>query len=717
MKRTVLLGFSILILGTGLIADEGMYLLNQIPFKAAKKAGLKMKAEDIYSVAKPSLSDAVVQIDGGSGTFLSNKGLVITNHHVGFQAIQELSTTETNFLSNGFYASNIKDELPAEGYSVKITLSIEDVTDRVLSGTTEKMDPVARFDITDKNIKAIIAETEKDTDLEAVVRSMYSGLNYYLFKIIEYRDVRLVYTPPQSVGEFGGDIDNWMWPRHTGDFCFFRVYCAPDGSPADYSINNVPYSPKYFVPVSAKGVRDGDYTMILGYPGHTNRLLTSDQVAFSVETVYPRQLTHFKMIIDKMEECGVNNPEVALKLASRLKSYNNVYKNNQGMLDGFKKLKLVEVKKAHDQRLKEFISKDAELTKTYGPVLEELSVLQNEFEADYLRNDLTNWLTFGPRLNSVATTIVRWALEQEKPDNERERGFMDRDAQDNEISIQMRMAAFYEPLDRWVMKSFIDEMINANFTEEPITQSILSAYPDIAPEKVTSQFVDSLYAHTVLSQPEKAAKLFGKSLDELKAINDPLINLALIIENEMDNYKERDKFLKGQRQELHPKYCDVLSIMDKGLAYPDANSTIRFTYGKVKGYSPQDAVWYSEKTSLKGVLAKYTGEYPFDSPKSLLKIKHSPANNYLWDKELKDFSVNFLHTTDITGGNSGSGVFNGQGQYIGIAFDGNYEAMTSDWQFDEALTRTISVDVRYILLVMQEVSHTQELLNELSIVR
>ena len=708
--------YSILLLALSLpvMGAEGMFLLHELPWKAARKAGLKLKAEAIYHESKPSLSDAIVQIGGGSGSFISPEALVITNHHVAFQAIQRLATPENNILKNGFYAKDKSKELYAEGYSATITLTQEDVTDRILKELNDAMTPLERYEAIESAMKSMVAEAEKEAGIKAYVKSMYNGRSYYLFRTLRFQDIRLVYAPAQSVGEYGGDIDNWMWPRHTGDFAMMRVYTAPDGSPAVYSPENIPFKPKHHLAISAKPLRDGDFTMIIGYPGGTQRHLTAREAAYTVNKGYPERIRRFKMMIDKIEELGAKDEAVALKLASRVKGLNNVYKNNQGMLDAFEKLGIIAEKNEFESYLKRYYAGDPAIEELFT----DLAAFQDDKEALDAQTDLMRWLSWSPQLHSVAGTLVRKATEGEKADAQREMGWQDRDSLNLQMRIKRALASYYAPLDQWVMERFMQELAK---DENAHAFSFWDMVKEAAPGKGLTEaipvFCEKLYTETQLSEKELWEKLFTAPLSKLELCKDPMIHFALLFEEDMKKIRKKEDELSGRKTLLMPRYFDLLARESKENLYPDANSTIRFTYGAVAGYEPQDAVWYFPFTRLKGMIAKHNGKEPFNAPDIMRKIKKTGENSFLWDKKLGDFPVNFLHTTDITGGNSGSPVLNARGHFIGIAFDGNYEAMSSDWKYSEALTRTISVDSRYLLLVLLETGDHSALLNEITIIK
>ncbi len=697
-------------------AEEGMFMLNDYPVKDLKKAGLKLKPEEIYSSQKPSLSDAIVQIGGGSGSFVSPRGLVITNHHVAFRAAQELSTTENNLLENGFKSTTNAEELPASGYRARITVDMVDVTTRIRTAIQKAATPEDRIKFMEAEIKDIVAEAESaDTTIRADVKRMYNGLSFILFKTREFEDIRLVYIPPRFIGEYGGDIDNWMWPRHTGDFAFFRVYAAPDGTPAAYSPDNVPYQPLHFLPISSKGVRPGNFTMIIGYPGRTQRYMTADYADFIRNTVYPNRIETFETLLSYMEACGEGNPDVQLSLQSMNKSYNNVLKNNQGMVEGFDKLHIIDKKKDDEARL-QHAAETSESGAAYADITKQIALLDQTEESNWERNDDLSWLFRSSRIVSAAHTLYRWVEEQAKPDSLRDLGYMNRDL--NHLLLRNRSMdrGSYVPYEKRALTYFLmraKALPDAQSID--LVREIIRQNPNKDFAQAVSDYLDSVFKGSTLKTADAREKAFSMSMTDLLALNDPLIAMVRILEDQDKIIRNEKDNIEGRKLMLMPEYFKAVSALSSTHIYPDANSTVRLTYGTVKGYSPKDGVWYTPFTTLEGMLAKYSGEAPFNLSDAYMKVLHSPRSGKYVDKKLGDVPLNFLHTTDITGGNSGSAVMNARGEFIGTAFDGNWEAMTSDWRFDEQLTRTISVDARFILWYISEFDHADHLLDEIVI--
>ncbi len=714
-RCSLVLFFLILIGFGGLQADEGMWLLDQLeilPWKQMQKRGLQLKPEDIRKMSK-----AVVILDGGTAEFVSPRGLLLTNHHVAFGALQRVSTVEHNYIEEGFYAATHAEEIPVPGYSALVLQYFRDVTGRMLAGLSEDTDPQKRFKILEKREKEIEDEIENSgKGLRASVVSMYSGLKYYLYVYKEYRDVRLVYAPPRSIGEYGGDIDNWMWPRHTGDFSFVRVYMSPDGQPADYTEENVPYQPEYFFPISNEGAQKGGFTFILGYPGRTYRYRSSHAIDYSVNLYYPERIRQFKLLLSILEELSKKSEDYAIKLSGSIKGLNNVLKNNQGMLDGFRHLKLLDKKKQMEKEFLAFLKAHSELNAQYGTVLDEIGKLYKQRYATAHRDLWLGILRF-VRLPNLVYTAYRFEEEMQKPREERDPDFDEKQIQRLIRRTRYSAHQYVREADQRIMEAVLQELAKLPEGDQPqLIREIIKKYPDVMPQQAVSRYVNELFAGTHIQTLDDALALFDKPLLELKQSSDPMLEFARLVDPDFEAQRQQNEAFAAQINRLRSRYIRALFAWKGEKLYPDANRTIRFTYGDVRGYRPRDAVIYLPRTTLSGVVEKHTGEEPFNAPEKLLDLAGRKDYGSYMDPELKDVPVNFLHTTDITGGNSGSPVLNGRGELIGCVFDGNYEAIVSDYQFDPDITRSISVDSRYILFVLDKFSGASHLLQELHIV-
>ena len=702
----------IMTLSTLAFAEEGMWLLSQLPQLELESKGLQITAEDVYSPNQPSIVDAIVWLGGCSASFVSPDGLLLTNHHCAFGALQRASTKDADYITNGFLAKTREEEMEARGTYAYVLLETRDVTDEVLKAAKGVKDLVQR----DRKITAKITEmTEKiegdREDRHALIGTMFEGKQYILFVYQKYQDVRIVYAPPASVGNYGGDIDNWMWPRHTGDFTFLRVYQAPDGSGAKYSPENVPVQPKNYLRVSTHPLKEGDFTFIIGFPGRTTRWRTSHSVNWNLEYAYPSTIENYQELIDLMAELTKDSPEGRIRVASLDKGLNNTMKNYQGNVDGMKRTHFPEKKKAFENELMNFLAADAKLNQQYGGVLAQIGALYERQKATREKDEILDMFGFrAGTLWTIAKQAYDTAREREKPKSKREPDFSEKDVKESVDRLHLRYYSFYEPVDQAMLKRVLDKA--RNLPSEQRIAAIDRLFPS---EQAVDQFVKAAYAKTQLADVEAAKMLFSKKSKELEKLGDPLIDLAAALYPEFEALKDRRRVFNAEIKENRKNYLEALTAWKGGKIYPDANGTMRFTYGYIGGYSPADGVYYTPFTTLSGVLAKHTGEEPFDAPAELRQIAADRDFGKWYDATLGDVPVNFLHGCDITGGNSGSAVMNARGELIGLAFDGNYEALTSDWQYDDKLQRTISVDIRNVLFITEKLAGAAHLLEEMGV--
>ncbi len=701
-------------------ADEGMWpldALKQLPWDKMTAQGLKLSPEDIYNPKGVSLADAIIQVGGGTGSFVSANGLIITNHHVAFGAIQRQSSAEQDFIRNGFLAKTFSDEIPAKGYTARLCIGFEDVTLKVLKGITDKMSYSERNDLIEKNSQALVKKAEKDDYIRANVANMLSGTKYYLFTYFVIKDVRLVYAPPRSIGEYGGDIDNWMWPRHTGDFSFLRAYVGPDGKPADYSDQNVPYKPKKYLKISLDGINKDDFTMVIGYPGNTLRYRSSYSVDVWQNEIYPAQIDFSETSIKALEELSGDDRDLQIKYASRIKGLNNGLKYTQGMMAGLKRTRLLEKKQKQEAEFSKFLQQNPVLDKKYGHVLPEIAKVYTElWTYNHKQTALGNLFGSSQLLNG-ANFIHRWSIEKQKKEKDREPGFSDRNIERTKKQLEIGRDQIDISSDKKLLTIMIDKA--ADLPEEQKIEAIqkfIGTKTGKERKEAANKFVEDIFSRTIFTDFDKAMELFDKSEAEINQLNDPLIQFAAELQKENKAIQDRYDAFAGAVYKLRPQLIQGMYEWKKGSLYPDANGTIRFTYGYVKGYQPRDAVKYNWITTLKGVIEKDTGEEPFDNPKALIDLFNNKNFGQYFDQNINGVPVNFLHTTDITGGNSGSPVLNGKGEIIGLVFDGNYEAMTSDFVYDPDLTRSISVDIRYVLFITEKLGKAANVMKELGIV-
>ncbi len=704
--------------GVGTEADEGMwplYDLHKLPFDSLKVRGLMLEPEQIYNPEGEGIAFAVVRV-GATGSFVSPNGLIITNHHVAFGAVQKQSTVERNYLRDGFYAATREEEIPAIGYNVYVTLSIKDVTGRVLDVVDEGMGDLERYQAIERVSKEIIREAEEGRDVKCRLAKMLGGTQYVLYTYFKIRDVRIVYAPPRSIGEYGGDIDNWMWPRHTGDFSFLRAYVAPDGSSAEFSKDNVPYRPEVYLPVSSAGVKEGDFVMMMGFPGHTDRYASSYYIDHLVSYYYPERIRTLEDRLRILKEASARDASVSLRLASRIGSVNNRLKKSYGVREGFKKYDVLRKKRGEERVLTEFLRTDPVLTREFGFVLPELERLHQEKNKYRDKDFILSWMQYSSDFLNMAVTLHKWAAEREKDDIDREPGYQDRDSISTKEWLRDAQINLVPAVDKETLKYFMWRA-----WELPPGQKI-GALEDISAgkrgkkrEKRLNEFVEKLYKQTRVGEVKWRLRMFRMTRKDLEKLNDPFIELAIALKPEIDELEERDKEFSGAQSRLAPKLIAAYAKWKQEKIYPDANGTMRFNHGSVEAFSPRDAVRYDYITGLSGVMEKETGKDPFIVPAELKWVyEQKDFGNYV-DSITGEIPVNLLTTNDGTGGNSGSPMINGKGELIGLDFDGNYESVSDDYLYNPELSRSIIVDIRYVLFLIDKVYHLDDLLQELTI--
>lgn len=703
-------------------ADEGMWLpqdISKLPVSKMHKKGLKLNPEDIYRADGLSLKDAILRIrTGGSlgtGSFISSQGLVVTNHHVAFDGIAEVSTPQANYLEKGFVSKSRAEELPLKNYSVSITRVIKDVTQDILSNTKPGMSTEDRQKAIDQKRQELVEAAKKENaNLDFEVVEMVQGLKFSLFGYEVFRDIRLVYAPPKSVGFFGGDDDNFLWPRHTGDYSFLRAYASPEGKPATYSEKNVPYQPQKFLSISLEGYKEGDFTMLMGHPGRTYRLRDSYSIEFQQNLYLPTLTDLLSERIALLDEAGKQDAAVQLKVASERFGLSNVVKNFTGAAAGLRRTQVVDQKRAEEAAFQRHIEESPELKQKYGTVISELGALYKGYDRIFLHNTLINGLINSSASMQFTALAVGRAIDHEKPASERAQLYADDRVErlkgalpslikDENKAINQRVVALYLnkalalPTDKQI--AFINERFAS--TEGAGRQNSIN---DLA-GKLTD----------LGDTPEKILKLLGMSLADMKALNDPAINLLIAAQLELDKTRKSEQEFASGVNRLRPLYIEGMTSFRKNIFYPDANATLRFSYGEVKGYVPRDGVVYTYLTTLKGVVDKDTGKEPFDVPAVLKDLERSHNFGPYADASVNDIPVAFLTNNDITGGSSGSAVLNGRGELIGLAFDGNYEGLGSDYGYNAEQSRTICVDIRYVLFLAEKMAGATNLLKELEI--
>ena len=700
-------------------ADEGMWLMNlieQVNMDEMTALGIEMTADQIYSINHASLKDAVGALDRGSCTaeLVSPEGLLLTNHHCGFDEIQYHSSVEHDYLKNGFWAMTREEELPNEGKTITFLVRVEEVTDQIVPELNNTLSEEERNSRIRMLSGALTSDATEGTHYEARVRSMFSGNRFFLFVTETYLDVRLVGAPPESIGKFGGDTDNWMWPRHTGDFSMFRVYTGPDGKPAEYSPENIPLKSKHFLPISLKGYEKGDFTMVLGYPGRTDRYMTSWEVQELLDVIHPDRILIRGMKQDLMMQDMNADERVRIQYAAKYYSSTNYFKYSIGQSRGLRQLQVVEKKQAQEEAFTEWVNKSEALQAEYGDALELIR------EAVEGRKELVNASQY------LAETILRSGSDggMEAVNFARRLQMLERvlasaEPDQDEINrvlewLKMTSADFYKdynpPTDQKVTEAMIDLLL-ADLEDIYLPDNVLEVKYKYKGN--TGKYVEQMFKKSfVTSQDKFLAFLDNPSLKALR--KDPVYQAGLAASKYMEirgmlaDYEE--PFDRGSRLYLK----GLIEMYPEREFYSDANSTMRLNYGTVGDYSPRDAVLYLHETTLKGVMEKEDPEnFEFVVPEKLKTLYEQ--KDYGSYGENGQMVVCFTSNNDITGGNSGSPVINGKGELIGIAFDGNWESMSGDIAFVPDLQKCINVDIRYVLFVIDKFAGASHLIDEMTL--
>ena len=717
MKKTLLAVTCALIVSTTQMAnaDEGMWVPQQLPEISAslKKAGLKLKPAQLSNLTGDPLG-AVVSLGGCTASFVSPEGLVVTNHHCAYGAIQLNSTPEKNLMKDGFYAAGKQQEITAGPNSrIYVLDSIMDVTDQAKAAIAGAKDDPSRAKALDELEKRLIANCETGGGYRCRFYSFMGGNQYRLFKNIEIKDVRLVYAPPGSVGVFGGDIDNWMWPRHTGDFAFYRAYVGPDGKPAPYSPGNVPFKPKQWLKFADKALGAGDFVMVAGYPGRTSRYALAKEFEETATWQYPLVTATYKQLIALVNQEGAKNPDIEVKYASTVRSWENVEKNYDGQLDGFKRINASAKKQQEEQAVLAWLKQkgaegDAAL-KAYEEISKQNSEISKTRDSDFIFGGFNRTGVVG-----TAITLYRLSIEKEKRDTEREAGYQDRDLPAIEGSLKEMERRYVPEMDSKLQEFWLNKYIAL-----PDGQHIAAfdEWLGKTNERSVRRAVDQL-KKTRVGHVDERMKWFKASRQEFEKSKDPAIQYAVEIMPTLLEKEQKSKAQIGSMLVNRPVYLQAVADYKKSKGqnvYPDANSSLRITFGNVMPYTKLDGSKQQPFTTLEQIVAKNTGKEPFDAPQVLVDAVDAKRYAGLEDKRIGSVPVNFLSNLDITGGNSGSPVMDGQGKLVGLAFDMNWEAVVSNWLFDPEMTRMISVDQRYMQWIMQEVYPAPELLKELNL--
>lgn len=693
-------------------AKEGMWVPQQLPEIAGplKQAGLELPPEQLANLTGDPMG-AVVALGGCTASFVSPEGLVVTNHHCAYGAIQLNSTAERNLIKEGFNAATLADEVSAgPNARVYVMDRITDVTDKMQAAAGDSAG-LARQQALETAQKALIAECESEAGYRCTLYSFFSGQTYRLFRQIEIKDVRLVYAPPGSIGNYGGEVDNWMWPRHTGDFSFYRAYVGKDGKPAAYSPDNVPFKPRQHLRLAKDALEAGDFVMVAGYPGTTNRYALFDEFQAVSTWQYPVVGQHLKNLVALVEAAGKDDADLAVKYANTIRGWQNAMKNWDGQLEGFARIDAPATKRAEEDAVLAWLRSQGKQGEAGLAAHARLVQLAAEARATRERDLVVGQIANTGLLGNLRM-LHRLAIESAKPDAERAPGYQQRDLPGIQGAVQQLERRYLPKMEKQLLAYWLREYLKL-----PAEQRVaaIDAWLGGNDEAAITRALDATYAGTTLAGTDARMALLGASQADIEASNDPLMKLAVSLAPVLKEMEDVGKARTGDQSLHRPVYLAAVQSYKRSQGqgvYPDANLSLRITYGNVMGYSPKDGVAYTPFTTLDGLAAKATGVEPFDAPKNQLDLIAG-----MGAQEKAAIPVNFLSDLDITGGNSGSPVLNGKGELVGLAFDGNWESVSSNWVFDPTMTRMISVDHRYMLWVMDKVFPAPNLLEEMGATR
>ena len=700
-------------------ANEGMWMPSQLPDIAEQlhEAGFKGDPRDLAELARPPMS-AVVKVGGATGAFVSPDGLVLTNHHVAFGVIQYNSGkaadgSDRNLIKEGYIAADRAAELPANpDYRVLVTTGFDQITERILAGARGKQGK-AYFDAVDTAIKAVVAECEREAGIRCSVANMHYGTDFYLVSQLELRDIRLVYAPPDAIGNYGDEVDNFMWPRHSGDFTLLRAYVGKDGKPADYAADNVPYAPRAHLQIATGHVKEGDYAMLAGYPGTTFRHRMASEFAHQIDWQLPSRVALYDGLINTVETATAANADAKVLYAAQVGSLKNGLKRAQGELDGLRRSDAVAVRRQDEAAMFAWLGKQADATAIGADIAAAQRVLDAAM-AMRERDQLLGAIRSQSQLLRAALSVQRLALERGKPDAQRESGYQQRD--ETLITGQLKQVQRrYAPA---VEKTLLAELVR-QYQALPAAQHVAEFDAVFGTTQAQLQArLDALYAGTTLGDEAERLRVMQVGASELAASSDALLKAAAVLTPALIRLEDEAKAREGELLRLRPAYMRALIgfRQSQGRAvYPDANSTLRVSYGRISALEPRDGVSYRPLTTVQGIVEKHTGKAPFDAPQPLRDAIAKGDFGSTAEPSLKTQTVNFLTNLDTTGGNSGSPVLDARGRLIGLNFDSNWEAVSASWMFDPRYKRAIHVDARYLRWLMAKVYPAPHLLREMNL--
>jgi nitrate reductase assembly molybdenum cofactor insertion protein NarJ len=704
MRLTTVFLFSLL-LGTGLTADEGMYPLSEISRLDLKSKGLQIDISELYNPHGVSLVDAICQVGGGTGEFVSADGLILTNHHIAFSGVTDASTPEHDYLRTGFTATTRAEEIPAQGYICRITEAYRDVSKEILGVVTPDMTPAQRSDAIHDKMRTVAKEAESGREnISCEVSEMFPGKSYVLFTYRIIRDVRLVYVPPLAVGNYGGETDNWIWPRHTGDFSFLRAYVAPDGSTAPYAKENVPFKPKRHITVAPEGVSENDFVFILGYPGRTYRHKSSDYIGLYERVILPYLSSRYDFMIETMEKAAEGDRALQLNFANLSKGLANATKNYKGKLQGLRRLGLVATREKEEAALQSFIEAAPELRTKFGRTLAELREVYQHYEAVALQEIITS-MTGRNQFIALLASAMKTAEKGETDGGKLAR-------------LQHFIETQYKLIHRDTELDFLAMLLH-DFSTLPKEQQPrgLARFTDgLGDRAAIAARLREHFQKSAIATHDGVNVVVNWDKAKLAASDDPFIQLVHGLNELNETIIARRRTRDGELKRLEAEFIDAKMAWQKKDFIPDANSTLRLTYGYIRGYAPADATYHRPQTTLRGLVEKHTGVEPFDAPAQLIELFNTKQYDTSYeDKILEDVPIAMLYNMDTTGGNSGSPVLNARGELVGVNFDRAYEATVNDYQWSEAYSRSIGVDIRYVLFVAKHLGKADFLLRELGV--
>lgn len=697
--------------------DEGQWLPGQVremDWTELRARGLRLDKDQLWHPVRGGLVNAAVQVGGCSASFVSPNGLLLTNHHCAHAAINTISTLEKNYLKEGFHARSREQELPTN-LEVTVVTRIEDVTKRIHAVQARARSDAERYRLTQAEIQRICEEGEQDPEtgepdpmIDCSVAAFFEGREYHLYYRNVLRDVRLVYAPPADTARFGGDVDNWEWPRHSGDFTLLRAYVAPDGTPRGYDVENVPYRPKHWLSISPRGIEEGDLVLIVGYPARTYRYLTSVAVQDEEAYKYPMRQQVLEDVLEVIDNAVEDDPRKALELSSLRRSLANIEKNARGMILGLARNAVVDRKLREEEAFTRWVRRSAERMRRYGSVLQDLMDLDHEARTTLEKDTVLGFLTsrmareLAPILDCTMT-IVRGARANKNGGG----------ALDDETAAKVTAPEVTKDLDllqKPVLAILLDEVRNL-----PDDQRLLGS--EVLPDSdvPADEMVDQIFARTAMTDAEARLALLRGGVEAIESSQDPLVALARGLVAEQEAKEERDRVRAGRRMVVGRRWIEAQQAWRGKKFYPDANRTLRISIAEVKGYSPRDGIRHVPFTTVAGILEKATGEEPFKIPDMLREAARRRGTSRFMNARIGDVPVCFLANGDTTGGNSGSPVLDGEGKLVGINFDRVFENVACDYGWDPDRSRNISLDIRFVLWHMASVMPAPRLLREMGV--